>query len=138
MAGLSQIYADTQSVTILCTGMDETFSRARYFWWQIYKGSSLIDEFGSASPPYAGEHSATFSGLEAGASDYNVLCGIYADAAHEELLAALRLYGVYTEAPEPAGNAYIYDGEWRRAAPYVYDGGWRPAAANVYDGGWRT
>lgn len=108
MASLSQTYAGETSVTILCSGLDGSHSRTRYFWWQIYRGTSLVDEKGTTSAAYSTSSSVTFSGLASGVTNYSVRCGIYDDSGYSTQLAYLTLYDVYTESPRIPDFAWTY------------------------------
>lgn len=96
MASLSQTNATQTSVTIRCSDLDGSFNRTRYFIWQIYRGTSKVDEKTNTTSAYATSNSVTFSGLDIGVSNYSIKCGIYQDAGYSSLLASLDLYYVYT------------------------------------------
>lgn len=108
MASLSQTGSTTSSVTITCSGLDSSHSRTRYFWWQLYENGSVVSEHGSTMAPGGTTHSTSFTGLDPGTT-YGVLCGIYDDSAHSDLLALLS-GSATTDAPTPTTiTASIYN-----------------------------
>lgn len=109
MASLSQIHAGETEVTIQCSGLDRSYNRPRYFYWQIYRGTTLIDGKDTISAAYVTSHSVTFSGLASGVSNYSVHCGIYEDPSYSTQFAYLTIYDVYTESTYIADFAWTYE-----------------------------